>query len=132
MMKIDKIKPVFTDDRGDIYDILTDPNIQHVGMFTINKDSVRGEHFHKEEKQWIFVLRGKIKIKIKNLLEKNSAIEEIELKEMDLILLPPYYYHAIIGISYSECLQFASKSREGNSYEEDNYKVSDIKSFELS
>tara|TARA_B110001454_G_scaffold179443_1_gene172686 strand:- start:6872 stop:7267 length:396 start_codon:yes stop_codon:yes gene_type:complete len=131
-MKIDKIKPVFTDDRGDIYDILTDPNIQHVGMFTINKDSVRGEHFHKEEKQWIFVLRGKIKIKIKNLLEKNSAIEEIELKEMDLILLPPYYYHAIIGISYSECLQFASKSREGNSYEEDNYKVSDIKSFELS
>ena len=132
MKKIDKIKPVFTDDRGDIYDILTDPNIQHVGMFTINKDSVRGEHFHKEEKQWIFVLRGKIKIKIKNLLEKNSAIEEIELKEMDLILLPPYYYHAIIGISYSECLQFASKSREGNSYEEDNYKVSDIKSFELS
>jgi len=132
LMKIDKIKPVFSDDRGEIFDILADPSIQHIGMFTINKDSVRGEHFHKEEKQWIFVLKGQIKVKTKNLLEKNSKVEEIELKEMDLIFLPPYCYHAVIGISYSECLQFASKSREGNSYEEDNFKVSDIESFELS
>ena len=40
-MKIDKIKPVFSDDRGDIYDILTDESIQHVGLFTIAKNAVR-------------------------------------------------------------------------------------------
>lgn len=131
-MKIDKIKPAFSDDRGEIYDILADPSIQHIGLFTINKDSVRGKHFHKEEKQWIFVQKGQIKVKTKNLLEKNSKVEETELEEMDLIYFPPYCYHAIIGISDSECLVFTSKSREGNSYEEDNYKVSDIESFELS
>ena len=49
-MEIDKIKPAFTDDRGEIYDILSDPSIQHITIFTINKDSVRGKHFHKEEK----------------------------------------------------------------------------------
>ena len=131
-MKIDKIKPVFSDDRGEIYDILSDPSIQHVSMFTINKDSVRGKHFHKEEKQWMFVLKGQIKVKTKNLLEKNSKVEEIELKEKDLIFFPAYSYREIIGISNSECLFITSKSRKDNSHVEDTYPVSDIESFELS
>ena len=132
LMKIDKIKPVFSDDRGEIYDILSDPSIQHVSMFTINKDSVRGKHFHKEEKQWMFVLKGQIKVKTKNLLEKNSKVEEIELKEKDLIFFPAYSYREIIGISNSECLFITSKSRKDNSHVEDTYTVSDIESFELS
>ena len=132
LMKIDKIKPVFSDDRGEIYDILSDPSIQHVSMFTINKDSVRGKHFHKEEKQWMFVLKGQIKVTTKNLLEKNSKVEEIELKEKDLIFFPPYSYRAITGISNSECLFITSKSRKDNSHVEDTYPVSDIESFELS
>ena len=130
-MKIEKIKPVFSDDRGEIYDVLSDQKIQHIGFFTIKKNSVRGKHFHKEQKQYTWVKHGHIQVKIKNLLEKDSKIEEAELKEMDLILFPPYCYHEIIGISDSECLVFTSKTREGNSYEEDTYRVKDIESFEL-
>ena len=131
-MKIDKIKPVFTDDRGDIYDILTDPNIQHVGMFTINKDSVRGKHYHKEQKQWIFVLKGQIKVKTKNLLEKNLKIEEVILNEKDMIFLPQYFYREIIGISdNSECLFITSKFRKNSLHQEDTFSVNDIESFEL-
>lgn len=131
LMKIDRIKPVFSDNRGEIYDILTDQNIQHIGLFTIKKDSVRGKHFHKEQKQYTLVKKGHIKVKIKNLLEKNSKVEEKELKEMDMILFPTYCYHEVIAISDSECLVFTSKTREGNSYEEDTYRVNDIESFEL-
>ena len=130
-MKIDKIKPVFSDNRGDIYDILADTSIQHVGFFTIKKNCVRGKHFHKEQKQYTWVKKGHVKVKVKNLLEKNSKIEEIELKEMDMILFPPYYYHEVTGISDSECLVLTSKTRQGNSYEEDTFRVSDIESFEL-
>jgi dTDP-4-dehydrorhamnose 3,5-epimerase-like enzyme len=130
-MKIDKIKPVFSDDRGDIYDILTDESIQHVGLFTIAKNAVRGKHFHKEQKQYTFVKKGCIKVKIKNLLEKNSNVEEMQLKEMDMILFPSYCYHEITGISDSECLVLTSRTRKDNSYEEDTYRVSDIESFKL-
>ena len=130
-MKIDKIKPVFSDDRGEIYDILSNPNIQHITIFTINKDSVRGKHFHKEEKQWLFVLKGQIKVKTKNLLEKNSKIEEFELKEKDLIFFPTYSYREILGISNSECLFMTSKSRKDNLNVKDTFPVNDIESFEL-
>ena len=130
-MKIDKIKSAFTDDRGEIYDILSDSSIQHIGIFTINKDSVRGKHFHKEEKQWLFVLKGKIKVKTKNLLEKNSKIEEFELKEKDLIFFPTYSYREILGISNSECLFITSKSRKDNLNLKDTFRVDDIESFEL-
>jgi dTDP-4-dehydrorhamnose 3,5-epimerase-like enzyme len=130
-MEIDKIKPAFTDDRGEIYDILSNSNIQHIGIFTINKNSVRGKHFHKEEKQWLFVLKGKIKVKTKNLLEKNSKIEEFELKEKDLIFFPTYSYREILGISNSECLFITSKSRKDNLNLKDTFRVDDIESFEL-
>jgi dTDP-4-dehydrorhamnose 3,5-epimerase-like enzyme len=130
-MKIDKIKPVFTDTRGEIYDILSNPAIRHITIFTINKDSVRGKHFHKEEKQWLFVLKGQIKVKTKNLLEKNSKIEEFELKEKDLIFFPTYSYREILGISNSECLFITSKSRKDNLNLKDTFRVDDIESFEL-
>jgi dTDP-4-dehydrorhamnose 3,5-epimerase-like enzyme len=130
-MEIDKIKPAFTDGRGEIYDILSDPSIRHIALFTINKDSVRGKHFHKEEKQWLFVLKGQIKVKTKNLLEKNSNIEEFELKEKDLIFFPTYSYREILGISNSECLFITSKSRKDNSNVADTFTVNDIESFEL-
>ena len=131
-MNVDKIKPVFSDDRGEIYDVLSNPNIQHISIFTINKDSVRGKHYHKEEKQWLLVLKGEIKVKTKNLLEKNSKIEEVELKEKDLIFFPQYSYREIIGISNSECLFITTKSRKDNSHVEDTFTVNDIESFELS
>ena len=131
LMKIQKIKPVFSDNRGDISDIVSDPSIQHVSLFTINKGSVRGKHFHKKETQWLFILKGQVKVKTKNLLEKNSKVEEIDLEEKDLIFFPTYYYRELIGISDSECLFITSKSRKNNSHGEDTFAVSDIESFEL-
>ena len=130
-MEINKIKPVFSDDRGEIYDILSNSNIQHITIFTINKNSVRGKHFHKKDKQWIFVLKGQIKVKTKNLLEKNSKVEETVLNEKDMIFLPQYFYREVIGISNSECLFITSLSRKDDSHKKDTFTVDDIKSFEL-
>ena len=130
-MEINKIKPVFSDDRGEIYDVLSNPNIRHITIFTINKNSVRGKHFHKKDKQWIFVLKGQIKVKTKNLLEKNSKVEETILHEKDMIFLPPYSYREIIGISNSECLFITSVPRADNSHKKDTFAVNDIESFEL-
>jgi len=131
-MDITKIKPTFEDERGTIYDLLTDESIHHVGLLKSKKDSVRGKHYHKEQKQYTLVLKGTVKAITKNLLDENAEIETMELHEMDMILLPPFYYHALEAIDDYECLVFTSKSRRGTGYEDDTFRVPNIESFKLS
>ena len=47
-----KIKPVFSDHRGDIIDILTGIEIDAVTLITFSKGAVRANHYHKETTQW--------------------------------------------------------------------------------
>lgn len=130
-MDINKIKPAFEDERGVIYDLLTNESVNHIGLLKSKKDSVRGKHYHKEQKQYTLVLKGKVKVVTKNLLDKNAQVVGTELDEMDIILFPPYCYHSLEAIEDYECLIFTSKSREGTGYEEDTFRVQDIESFKL-
>jgi dTDP-4-dehydrorhamnose 3,5-epimerase-like enzyme len=130
-MEITKISPVFEDDRGSIWDFLTDENIDHIGFLVSKKGAIRGKHFHKEQKQYTLVQKGKIKVATKNLKDKNSIIETKELNKMDMVFFPPYMYHSIEAVEDSECLIFTSKSRKGSGYEEDTFRVENINSFEL-
>lgn len=130
-MNITKIKPAFEDERGEIYDLLTNESVNHIGLLKSKKKSIRGKHFHKEQKQYTLVLKGKVKVVTKNLLDKNSEIIVTELNEMDIVLFPPFCYHSLEAIEDYECLIFTSKSREGTGYEEDTFRVQDIASFKL-
>jgi len=128
-MEITKIKPAFEDDRGSIWDFLTDENVHHIGFLISKKGAIRGKHYHKEQKQYTLVLNGKIKVTVKNLQNDNSVVETTELCKMDMVLFPPYLYHAIEALEDSECLIFTSKSRKDSGYEEDTFRVPDINSF---
>ena len=130
-MEIIKINPAFEDDRGSIWDFLTDETVHHIGFLVSKKGAIRGKHFHKEQKQYTLVQKGKIKVTIKNLGDKNSIVESKELNKMDMVLFPPYVYHSIEAVEDSECLIFTSKSRKGSGYEEDTFRVESIDSFEL-
>jgi len=130
-MEITKIKPAFTDERGSITDVLTNIKLDHVGIIISKKGSIRAKHFHKEQKQWTIILRGKLKIVQKNLLDDSSQIETVELNPMELIVTPPYHYHSHEALEDTEFLVFTTKSRNGTSYEDDTFRISDINSFEL-
>lgn len=130
-MEITKIKPVFEDERGSIFDLLTDESIHHVGLLKSKKSSTRGKHYHKEQKQYTLVTKGRVKAITKNLLDKNAKIETTELNVMDMILFPPFYYHALEAVEDYECLVFTSKSRKGTGYEEDTFRIQDIDSFTI-
>ena len=49
-MDIIKIIPAFTDERGSLWDLLTNENIKHIGFLDSKKNSIRAKHFHKKEK----------------------------------------------------------------------------------
>jgi dTDP-4-dehydrorhamnose 3,5-epimerase-like enzyme len=130
-MNIEKIKPIFVDERGSIWDFLTGEIIHHVGFLITVKGAIRGKHFHKEQKQYTLITKGKMKIIVKDLKNPNSRIEEFELESNDMIMFPSFYYHSIEAMEDSECLVFTSKSRSGDGYEDDTYRIDDIDSFEL-
>ena len=130
-MKIIKIKPVFEDERGTIWDLIKGEDIQHVGFLKSNKNSIRGKHFHKIQTQYTLVLKGKIKLTSKDLSNKNLKKEQVNLTEMDMICHPPFHYHEIEAIENSELVIFTSMKRDNLSYEEDTFRVTDIDSFVL-
>jgi len=131
-MEVQKIKPAFEDERGSIWDYLTDEDIHHIGFLKSKEGAVRGKHYHKEQKQYTLVTNGKIRVIGKDLSKNNSQIETQELENMDMVLFPPLYYHSIEAIDGdAECLVFTSKSRKGTGYEEDTFRIQDINSFEL-
>jgi len=130
-MEITKLKPVFIDERGSIWDLLTDEDIHHIGFLTSKKGSIRGKHYHKEQKQYTLITKGKIRAIVKNLSAKESDIETYDLEQNEMILFPPYHYHSIEALEDSEFFVFTSKSRKGTSYEDDTYRINDINSFTL-
>ncbi len=130
-MEITKIEPAFEDERGSIWDLLTDETTHHIGFLVSKKGSIRGSHYHKEQKQYTLVTKGRIKVTVKNLLNHNSEIETKELIAMEMVLFPPYHYHSIEAIDDAECLIFTSKSRKGTGYEDDTFRIKDIDSFKL-
>jgi len=117
-----KISPAFVDERGSIWDLVTD-NIDHVGLLISKKGSVRGKHYHKEQKQYTLVLKGRMKIITKDMSDIVSSIKEFELSEMEMILFPPYCYHSLEALEDSICVIATSKSRKDNGYEEDTFRI---------
>ena len=126
-----KLKSAFVDERGSIWDIVGDDIIHHSGYLISKKKSMRGKHFHKEQKQYTILLHGKMRILIKNLLNPDAKLEIIDLNEMEMILIPPFHYHSLEAIENSECLILTSKSRTNAGYENDTIRVNDIESFTL-
>lgn len=129
-LEIKELKPAFEDFRGSIWDLLMGEKVDHIGMLISNNKSIRGKHYHKLQKQYTLVLKGKMKILIKDLQEKNSKIQEFILDKMQMILIPPFHYHALEALEDSQCLIFTTKSRAESGYEEDTFRIENIDEFE--
>ena len=130
-MEIKKIKTAFEDERGSIADLLTDVNINHIGLIVSKRGAFRGRHFHKEQTQWTLVLKGRLKVIEKNLLDEQAELKTFELGEMEIISTPPFNYHSHEALEDTEYLVFTTKSRSTRTYEEDTVRVQDIESFKL-
>ena len=131
MLEIKKITPAYEDERGSIWDFLTNEETHHIGYLITKKGQVRGNHYHKKQKQYTLVLRGQIEVTAKNLLDENSEVEIFDLKEMEMVEFPPFCFHSLKAKEDSECLVFTSKGRNGAEYEDDTFRINDIKSYKL-
>jgi len=119
-MKIIHKKSVFEDERGRIIDILEKEIIEYVTLISSKKGSIRGNHYHKESMQYIFVLKGSLKLLTQMPGEK---IETVLIKSGDLVFTPPMEKHTVIALENSEFLVFTRGPRGGKNYEKDTYRL---------
>jgi len=119
-MIVKKIKNDFEDNRGAIRDILVKEKIDFVTIIFNKKNSVRGNHYHKETVQYLYVLEGSILVASKF---EGKEIEKKILTEGDLLLNEPFEWHAIKSIEDSKLLILTRGLRGGEDYEADTFKI---------
>ena len=90
-MLIEFVKPdfVFESEAGCLSQLV------HSGYKQINsiisyKDSTRGGHYHKYNKELFYVIHGSFKL----IVWKNDIKEEYKIKKNDMFIIPSYVYHS--------------------------------------
>jgi len=115
-----KPKNSFEDDRGAIKDILAHEPIDSITVIQSKSGVVRGNHFHKDTVQWVYVVSGLLR----SLTQKNDEpIVDQVIGPGDLLKADPMEKHSLIALEDSEFFVFTRGPRGGESYEDDTYRL---------
>ncbi len=117
-----KLKPVFEDKRGKIFDLVEDP-ISHIGFITFKKGAMRGNHYHKQSTQYTFVLSGKIELYTKDARKKNARAVKTIMTPGYLAVIPPHIIHTYRAVTPSSMIDCTTVTRVKKSYEEDTVRI---------
>jgi dTDP-4-dehydrorhamnose 3,5-epimerase-like enzyme len=94
-MTLKKIAPATTDERGSISDIFYQTEMQHAAIIESTQAGVvRGNHFHKQTTQHVFVIKGKIRYWWQPV-DQSVPPQSIIVEEYDLVTSPPNEIHAL-------------------------------------
>lgn len=110
----------FSDDRGDIIDLIENEEINAITLVTFKKNAVRANHYHKETTQWNYLMMGKIKLVTQ--LPGEEVVETIMVPG-DFTVTRPNDRHALLAIEDSEVMVFTKGPRGGKEYESDTFRL---------
>lgn len=120
------ITPATADERGQISDILYKSNFQHAAVIESKRGGlIRGNHYHKQTTQHIFITRGALRYWYQPL-DKSDAVKSVLVKEYDLVSTPPFEVHALEILEPTQFVVFSDGVRGGQDYESDTFRVPPI------
>lgn len=114
---VKEIKPVFEDERGAIANILEEP-VSHVAIINSKAGSVRGNHYHPEQTQYVYLVSGKYESLSEDLNDKNAKVESKIIKAGNLVITPPMVAHAMRFLEDSILLNLTTGQRDNDRFEE--------------
>lgn len=118
------IKPFFIDDRGEMSHLLDrDTSITSVLLITCKKDSIRANHFHKNDTHYSYMLEGKMEYSYKNAWKKNAKVKKIIVEKGQIVKTPPNVMHAMKFLEKSVFLALTTEPRAKRQYEKDTVRV---------
>ncbi len=111
------IDPAFIDERGEIINVF-EGHVGHVALITSKKGSVRANHYHKEDIQYMYLVSGAYD---SHACEVNNPDNKqvLHVKAGDIIKTPPLVAHAQKFTEDSVFLSLTTREREDGKYEND-------------
>ena len=117
MEALKHIDPAVVDPRGAISNIF-EGRIEHVALITSKKGSVRANHYHKEDHQYIFLVSGAYESHCCDI--RNPSKKQIlHVRPGDIVYTPPLIAHAQKFTEDSVFLALSTRQREEGKYEQD-------------
>lgn len=124
--EIISIQP-YEDQRGILKKIIMKSQLQEVDeleevyLLYSEKDSVRGNHYHKKTLEYFAVVSGKAKISLLDL--KTGAFENISLSSDQhvVIKVPPFVVHAFKNEQELPLILLAVSSKEYDQHDPDTF-----------
>lgn len=112
---IKKIKPAFEDKRGVIANILDEP-VNHIAIISSTKGSVRANHYHPGQIQYIYLISGSYEDVSKDLKKENAPVQKNVIKAGDLVITPPMIAHAMRFLEDSVMLNITTGNRDSDKF----------------
>src|SRR3989338_5037201 len=116
METIRHIDPAFTDWRGAITNVF-EGRIEHIALITSKKGSVRANHYHKKDHQYIYLVSGAFESHSCHV-EQPEKKQVLYMKAGDIVETPPLVAHAQKFTEDSVFLALTTLQRESGKYEE--------------
>ena len=111
------VDPAAVDGRGAITNVF-EGHIEHVALITSKKGSVRANHYHKEDHQYIYLVSGAYESH--SVDTRNPAKRQVlKVRPGDIVYTPPLIAHAQKFTEDSVFLALSSRQREEGKYESD-------------
>lgn len=117
METLKHLDPAVVDQRGAITNIF-EGQIEHIALITSEKDSVRANHYHREDHQYIYLLSGAYESHCCEVLNPQKK-QVLKVRPGDIVYTPPMIAHAQKFTEDSVFLALSSRQREKGKYEDD-------------
>jgi dTDP-4-dehydrorhamnose 3,5-epimerase-like enzyme len=105
------------DVRGAITNIF-EGRIEHIALITSKKGTVRANHYHKEDHQYIYLLSGAFESHSVDVRDPSKR-QVLYMKAGDIVETPAMIAHAQKFTEDSVFLALTTRQRESGKYEED-------------
>lgn len=115
-----RVAPAFVDERGSITDILQNEPVSHVTIVTSKADAVRGNHFHEQTTQYIYVLGGRMRY-VSEVPGRERR--RVVLIQGDMVVTRPGERHAMRALEDTVFLAMTVGPRGGTDYESDTHRL---------
>ena len=130
-MKHTTITAATSDERGRISDILYNTPIEHAAIIeSTQRGVIRGNHYHKETTQHIFVTKGSLRYWYQPV-DKSEPVKSVLVSEYQLVSTPPFEIHALEILEPNQFVVFSHGLRGGQDYESDTSRVTPILTPEM-
>lgn len=124
-MVVRHLEPAFHDKRGQITDILQHTPFDSVTVITCVSGAIRGNHYHQESIQYVYVLSGRVCAFAQS---PGGPVEMADLVAGDLLETPVLERHAIQALEDAILIVITRGPRGGKGYEDDTYRVPPLQS----